>query len=106
MWIIFKVHILAWGIPWIEEADVLQSMESQRVRCNLATTRFLDFTECVTILFVLFWFFGPEAYGILIPQPRIEPIPSALKGKVLTTGPPGESHNPYPWTTCYILKST
>ena len=24
--------ILAWRMPWIEEPDVLQSMESQRVR--------------------------------------------------------------------------
>ena len=43
MWIIFKVHILAWEIPWIEEADVLQSMESQRVSHNLATKQQQDF---------------------------------------------------------------
>ena len=29
--------ILAWRIPWTEEPDRLQSMESQRVRCDLAT---------------------------------------------------------------------
>ena len=28
---------LAWRIPWIEEPGGLQSMESERVRCDLAT---------------------------------------------------------------------
>ena len=37
------------------------------------------------------WFFGCEAFGILAPQPEIEPTPPALEGKVLTTGPPGKS---------------
>ena len=32
-----------------------------------------------------------EAYGILAPGPGIEPIPPALEGKVLTTGPPRKS---------------
>ena len=27
----------AWKIPWTEEPSMLQSMGSQRVRCNLAT---------------------------------------------------------------------
>ena len=36
------------------------------------------------------WFSGHEAYGILAPQPGIEPTPSALEGEILTTGPPGE----------------
>ena len=39
----------------------------------------------------MFWFFGPEACGILAPRPEIEPTPPALEGKVLTTGPPGKS---------------
>ena len=39
----------------------------------------------------MFWFFGPEAYGILTPQPEIEPAPHALEGQVLTTEPPGKS---------------
>ena len=34
----------------------------------------------------MFWIFGHEACGILVPQPRIEPIPPALEGEVLTTG--------------------
>ena len=34
----------------------------------------------------MFWFFGPEACGILAPQRRIELTPHALKGEVSTTG--------------------
>ena len=43
------------------------------------------------LLYVLF--FGYEAYGILAPQPGIEPAPLTLEDEVLTTGPPGLSHN-------------
>ena len=32
-----------------------------------------------------------QRYGIIAPQPGIEPAPPALEGKVLTTGPPGKS---------------
>ena len=39
----------------------------------------------------MFWFFGCEAYRILVTQPGIEPTPPALEGEVLTTGPPGNS---------------
>ena len=39
----------------------------------------------------MFLFFGPEACGILAPQPGIQPPPPALEGEVLTAGPPGES---------------
>ena len=38
----------------------------------------------------IFWSFGPEACGILAPQPGSEPAPSALE-EVLTTGHPGKS---------------
>ena len=46
-----------------------------------------------TIEFILF-FFWPHcaAYGILVPQLGIEPVPPALGTWVLTTGPPGKSH--------------
>ena len=40
----------------------------------------------------MFWFFGPEACGILAPRPGIEPAPPALEGEVSTTGLPGKSH--------------
>ena len=39
----------------------------------------------------MFWFFDHEAYGILVPQPGIEPAHLALKGEVLTTKVPGKS---------------
>ena len=32
-----------------------------------------------------------EAYGILLPQPGIEPASPALQGRFLTTGSPGKS---------------
>ena len=56
-------------------------------------TIFKVFTEFVTILwvfFLMFWFFDRKACGILVPQPGIEPAPSALESKVLITGPPGK----------------
>ena len=49
---------------------------------------FKVFIEFVTIMFK---FFGPELYGILAPQPGIEPATLALEDEVLTTGPPGKS---------------
>ena len=39
---------------------------------------------------MFFWFCGHKACGILTPQPGIEPVPSALEGEVLMTGPPGK----------------
>ena len=39
----------------------------------------------------MFWFFGHEACGILAPRPGIKPVPPALEGEVLTTGPSGKS---------------
>ena len=33
----------------------------------------------------------PVACGILVPQPRIEPVSPALEGRFLTTGLPGKS---------------
>ena len=37
------------------------------------------------------WFLGHRAYGIFAPRSGIEPAPSELEGKVLTTGPAGKS---------------
>ena len=51
---------------------------------------------CYNIASVLWgFFFGPEACGILAPQPGIQPtpMPPVLERKVLTTGPPGKSLN-------------
>ena len=41
-------------------------------------------------IFILFWL-HLKAYGTLALQPRIKPMPLALEGSVLTTGPPGKS---------------
>ena len=52
-----------------------------------ALLKLLQYCFC----YLRFCFFGPEACGILAPQPRIEPTTPALEGEVLTTGPPGKS---------------
>ena len=56
-------------------------------------TIFKAFIEFITILllFLCFWFFGCEAYGILAPQSGTESTSPALEGKVLTTELPGKS---------------
>ena len=55
---------------------------------SLMWTIFKVFIEFVTILLLFYvWFFGYEACRILGPGPGI----AALKGEVLTTGPPGKS---------------
>ena len=41
----------------------------------------------------MFWFFGLEACGVLASQAGTDPAPTALEGKVLTTGPPGKSQH-------------
>ena len=38
----------------------------------------------------MFWYFGGETCGIIVPQPGIEPVPPALEGKVLITRPLGK----------------
>ena len=55
-------------------------------------TIFKVFIEFVTILLLFYVLvYGPEACGILTPQPGIELSLPALEGRVLTTGPPGKS---------------
>ena len=39
---------------------------------------------CFLVVFCFFFFWSA-------PQQKIEPVPPALEGKVLTTGPPGKS---------------
>ena len=43
----------------------------------------------------MFWLFGHQACGFLVPRPGIEPAPPALGSKVLTTGLPGMSLMPH-----------
>ena len=58
----------------------------------LTWTIFKVFIEFLTILLLFYVLvYGPEACGILTPQPRIELSFPALEGRVLTTGPPGKS---------------
>ena len=53
---------------------------------------FKVFTDFVTISLLLYvWLFDPEEYETLVLQPGLKPIPSVLKGEVLTTGQPGKS---------------
>ena len=54
-------------------------------------TIFKAFMEFVAIL-LLFWIFDLEACGILVPM-RIKPLPPALQGEALNTGPPGTAFN-------------
>ena len=56
-------------------------------------TIFKVFFEFVTILplFYVLVFWGHEACEILAPQPGIEPVPPALEGEFLITGPPGKA---------------
>ena len=42
---------------------------------------FIKFVIMLLLLF-MFWFFGPEVYGILVPRPGIKPTPPALAGEV------------------------
>ena len=55
---------------------------------------FIEFLTILLLCFFMFWFFGREACGILVPRPGIEPTPPALEGEVLTTGKPGKSLPP------------
>ena len=48
--------ILAWKIPWTEEPGRLQSMESQRVRHNSATSLSTPFSSVPKLIFEIIWF--------------------------------------------------
>ena len=50
---------------------------------------FIDFLNLLNLkydFYCMFWFFGHEACGIMVPQPGIEPVPPALGGKVFNHG--------------------
>ena len=55
------------------------------------------------LYFNILFFLQPcaKAYGILVPQPGIEPTPPALKAEVLTTGLPGKSLS-FPLNSCPV----
>ena len=73
---------LAWRIPWREEPGRLQSMGSQRVGHDWATSLSLSHI-CLGCAHL--------ACKILVPQPGIEPKPPQCKCQVLTTRLPGNS---------------
>ena len=55
-----------------------------------------------------FWVFGLETYGILAPQPGIQPTSPALEREVSTTGSPGKSPHSWPFhlvDSCSFLKT-
>ena len=61
------------------------------------------FAVCLFFCFVLF--FGLQACRILAPQPGIEPLPTALKGEVLTIGHPGSPRYLFlKYNFCFIPK--
>ena len=49
----------------------------------------------------MFWFFGHEVCGILVPQPGIRPSPHALESKVFITEPPEKSLQVDSWVSPY-----
>ena len=85
---ILHSSILAWRIPQKEapgEYNPWGRKESDRSELLRHTHLFLksllNLLQCCFCF--MFWDFGPGAYGILAPQPVIEPAPSALEGEVL-----------------------
>ena len=106
--------VLAWRIPWMEEPGGLQSMGSQRVGHNWATslslscnsifsflkifvlmwTIFKVFREFVTILFLFYVLvFWPLGMWDLSPDQGSNRHPLHWKHRLLTTGPPRKSLN-------------
>ena len=99
--------ILAWRSPWTGEPGGLQSPWGRKesdTTGQLSTAHFSGRT-CLSVviqtLFFLKYLFiylltvsglrCPPAYGILLPQPGIEPASPVLQGGFSTTGPPGKS---------------
>ena len=72
--------------------DILHISMLKKIFFFLTWTIFKEvFTEFVTIQLLLYVLvFGQKAYGILTPQPGLEPALPALEGGILTTGPPGK----------------
>ena len=52
---------------------------------------FIELCYSIASVLCLFFFFDHETCRTLVPQPRVEPTLPALKGEVLTAGPPGKS---------------
>ena len=77
---------LAWRIPWREEPGRLQSMGSQRVGHDWATSLSLFTLHSYSYLFIYF-FPHHMACGIFIPWPGIKPVSLALEARSLNHWP-------------------
>ena len=53
----------------------------------------IEFVTTLLLVFLNVLVFWPLGMWDASPAPGIEPVPPALEGKVLTTGPPGKSLN-------------
>ena len=53
----------------------------------------LKYSAVTILLLFMFWCLGHKVCGILALQPRSEPTPSALEGKVLSTDGQGSPAN-------------
>ena len=74
---------------WLQGMWNLSSLTRDRTCIHCIGKRSLN--HCTAREFPVIWFFGPEACGILAPQPGIELASPAWEGEVLTTGLPGRS---------------
>ena len=84
----------------LKESDTVEHTHTSHSRHFASQSFFLSFLSLLTLLqycfCFMFWFFGQEACGILVLlQLWIETSPSAFKGEVLATGPPGKSHHSF-----------
>ena len=77
------------NIRFLSDFWILREIE---INTSLMWATFKVFIELLKYCFCLmFCFFDCEAWGILAPGLGVEPVSAALEGKVLTTGPSGES---------------
>ena len=94
MWYIFILQMGNWPafyrvVEWSQLTDALLPNHFFFFGCGPFLKSLLNFLQyCFCFMF---WFFGPEACGILAPRPGIGPAPPTLEGEVLTTGPLGKS---------------
>ena len=79
---------------WQERGEKVVDPDLRRLNCSSLKSDFffkvfLEFVITLILFYVLvFW---PRGLWNLNSQTRVEPAPPALKGKILTPGPPGKS---------------
>ena len=94
-------NILAWGIPWTEEPDGLQSMGLQRIGHNWVTNTHISgkepqFCWYSPFLNINFFWLHHTACEILVPWLGMEPMASALEA-------PSLNHRSTQLITLYIM---